>query len=251
MQYLDFVPDPISRSGEIVLRVKYPVGSFDTSEVPGGVKRLPVEIFGQGGGAERALVRYEVAFADRFDFVMGGKLPGLFGGDEAQHCTGGRNSDACFSLRLINSYLPLYDTFCDSEVVACNKNWGQSLGTGSFNFTAARWTTLTQLAILNSPPSPSTAPKTPANGILEVYQDDALAFSLDHVVFRTNPDVRLSSFRFASFFGDEHRPEFASRGGAAYFRNFQFFSGSEASGEQGELVTPWLPSANQSSIVES
>lgn len=48
-----------------------------------------------------AMLEYSVYFPDGFDWVHGGKLPGLHGGD--MHCTGGdkSNGDNCFSTRLM------------------------------------------------------------------------------------------------------------------------------------------------------
>jgi len=47
----------------------------------------------------------QVGFSDGFDFVLGGKLPGLFGGDSGSGCTGGKGSEACFSTRCASSLL--------------------------------------------------------------------------------------------------------------------------------------------------
>lgn len=68
----------------------------------------------------RSLLSYQVSFSPKFDFVLGrrirslparlpltvaretgGKLPGLYGGDHSGGCSGGRNSDFCFSLRVL------------------------------------------------------------------------------------------------------------------------------------------------------
>lgn len=83
---VEFVPDPINSNGSTtVLKVKYPAGSYApvaTKNGNGGV----------AGGAEfytepfdntmynTALLSYDIAFDNSFDFVKGGKLPGLYGG---------------------------------------------------------------------------------------------------------------------------------------------------------------------------
>lgn len=56
--------------------------------------------------ATEVTLSYSVYFSDGFDFVKGGKLPGLYGGaseDEAKSCSGGRqdNRGRCFSARLM------------------------------------------------------------------------------------------------------------------------------------------------------
>ena len=48
------------------------------------------------------LLTYEVAFDSAFDWVKGGKLPGLRGGPDANTCDGGSASDGtCFSTRVM------------------------------------------------------------------------------------------------------------------------------------------------------
>ncbi len=60
-----------------VLTVKYPKGSYKPSVKPvGGIgfKSAPLSMF----FADDIILRYQVAFANNFDPVRGGKLPGLF-----------------------------------------------------------------------------------------------------------------------------------------------------------------------------
>jgi hypothetical protein len=49
------------------------------------------------------IISYEVAFDSGFDWVKGGKLPGLRGGPDPNNCSGGNqaNGTNCFSSRLM------------------------------------------------------------------------------------------------------------------------------------------------------
>jgi hypothetical protein len=49
------------------------------------------------------MVSYELAFDSNFDWVKGGKLPGLRGGLNSTGCSGGNQADglSCFSTRLM------------------------------------------------------------------------------------------------------------------------------------------------------
>ena len=115
-------------------------------------------------------------FGSEFDFVKGGKLPGLFGGDTS--CSGGAESERCFSTRFmwrregdgeVYGYLPnqqgccndLYkefimansfqtDGFCDEPDVHCNYDYGHSLGRGSWQFVPGEWLRLAQVVTLNT-----------------------------------------------------------------------------------------------------
>lgn len=91
-----FVSDPISNNAsDTVMEVLYAAGSY----APSGAKSNS----GSTGGTEfyttpdsnnasydSMLLRYDLAFASNFDWVLGGKLPGLFGGINfinPIHCT--------------------------------------------------------------------------------------------------------------------------------------------------------------------
>jgi len=49
------------------------------------------------------MLSYEIAFDSNFDWVKGGKLPGLRGGLNSTGCSGGNQADglSCFSSRLM------------------------------------------------------------------------------------------------------------------------------------------------------
>ncbi|BGP50638.1 hypothetical protein JCM10450v2_006557 [Rhodotorula kratochvilovae] len=258
--YVAFVPDPFpsssSTSSDIVLRVEYPKGSYAGDSTGVGIAGVPgthLAVFDaeNGGGVKRALVSYEVAFSEGFDFVEGGKLPGLFGGEGS--CAGGEHSDSCFSLRCmwragglgeVYGYVASYDGFCDQTSdadgrgieIECNDKYGYSLGRGSWTFEVGKWNRITEVAILNSAPST-------ANGVLAVYSGDSgdKAFELKNVVFTSTEGVEFTTLFFSTFFGGSSSTKYASKGGFAYFRNFQFYAGSDPSNEKGEEVKAEMP----------
>ncbi len=80
-----------------VLKVKYPAGSYSTGSVKGGTQFYvyPLENVATGHVA----FEFEVLFPADFDFVKGGKLPGLFGGKTG--CGGGDLAMDCFSARFM------------------------------------------------------------------------------------------------------------------------------------------------------
>lgn len=66
-------------NGDIVCRVRYPKGSTTPKQnnVGGtGFYAVPLEL----SGSTRIWLEYDVFFPKSFDFVLGGKLPGIFGG---------------------------------------------------------------------------------------------------------------------------------------------------------------------------
>lgn len=103
---LAFVSDPFASLLDVpdqVLKVEYTKGSYKQSGVAGGGGATfypsPVEL----GLARRALLNYQVAFDPEFDWVKGGKLPGMWSGKSPSDCSGGKKSTdgTCFSIRLM------------------------------------------------------------------------------------------------------------------------------------------------------
>lgn len=85
--------------GEPGLRVRYPAGTSSPGEEPRGGAGFysdPPSL----QGADRACLSYMVRFPADFDFVRGGKLPGLYGGEAP---SGGEEVDGVngFSMRLM------------------------------------------------------------------------------------------------------------------------------------------------------
>jgi hypothetical protein len=82
---ISFVQDPIQSGNTSVLKVAYPANSY----APVGTKN---DNSGNAGGVEffsvpngdtyynSALLSYQLAFDPTFEWVKGGKLPGLYGG---------------------------------------------------------------------------------------------------------------------------------------------------------------------------
>lgn len=81
-----------------ILRVLYPEGSINPASRPQGGAQFyanPLDIT----QARSVTLEYDVYFPADFEFVLGGKLPGLFGGKES--CSGGDAALDCFSTRLM------------------------------------------------------------------------------------------------------------------------------------------------------
>ena len=84
-----------------VLQVQYRAGSFQDNNA-GGAQFYA--LWNSSGSAfQSMLVTYEVAFDAGFDWVKGGKLPGLRGGPDPNNCSGGNqaNGTNCFSSRVM------------------------------------------------------------------------------------------------------------------------------------------------------
>jgi hypothetical protein len=178
--------------GTRAVRVDYPAGSasarsanLDGSSYGGAQAYLLLPY----GPVDAATLSYCVRFPAGFDFVKGGKLPGLFGGTvtSGRHIPDGTDG---WSTRYmwrrggageVYAYLP-------SSVAH-----GTSLGRGTWSVATGRWECLTQTVALNTPGR--------SDGSITVRVDGKQVFSATGLVFRTTPALRIDGVFFSTFFG--------------------------------------------------
>ncbi|EJD06234.1 polysaccharide lyase family 14 protein, partial [Fomitiporia mediterranea MF3/22] len=143
------------------LQLFYPENSINPANWPQGgadfyATPLPL------ADASNVTLEYSVFFPKGFDWVQGGKLPGLYGGHMT--CSGGDDASLCFSTRLMwraggSGELYLYApkdrqtyALCHAPPQSvCNAEYGLSVGRGSFKFTPGAWTSVRQTVTLNTP----------------------------------------------------------------------------------------------------
>jgi hypothetical protein len=197
-----------------VLEVTYPKGSIDpaatTAPVGGAgfVYPSPAPLFG-------GCLAYDVEFEPGLDFVKGGKLPGLYGGDAP---SGGADTSRGYSTRYmwraggageVYAYLP------EKKGV-----YGESISRGAWAFTPGQWQRLEQEVIVNH--------ISVHDGVLRVWVDGRLVVDRSDMLYRVADNVLVSGLMFSTFFGG-HDPSWAPpRTQAAFFRNFQFFGSAKA-----------------------
>jgi hypothetical protein len=132
---------------------------------------------------------YQVRFPEGFDFVKGGKLPGLYGGAGN---SGGEIPDGSdgFSTRY------MWRTDGAGEVYAylpTSQENGTSLGRGCWSFAPGTWTSIRQRVRLNTPDE--------SDGRISVWQDDRLVLDRGGLQFRTGDALRVDGLFFSTFFG--------------------------------------------------
>ena len=189
----------MEEDGEAFMRVPFPEGSVNPgmaalSQAPlGGAERK----FPLAQTVEAATLRYQVRFSENFDFVKGGKLPGLYGGE---FISGGEIPDGTngLSTRLmwreggageVYAYLPT------------SVDHGTSIGRGSWTFTPGVWHTIEQKVVLNDPGW--------ANGSITMWIDGRFVYEVRGVVFRTTLALGIEGIYLSTFFGGSD-PSWAS-----------------------------------------
>jgi len=169
------------------VEVTYPAGSSAPSSGKGGGAQAKLAI--AAGSSDDATLTYQLRFPVGFDWVKGGKLPGLCGG---KCWTGSDNGPGGWAARL------MWRTGGAGEVLlsdATTSGYGSDLGLGDWHFAAdGQWHTLTEHVHLN------TAGE--ADGYIDVTYDGMTVAQLTGITFRAAGDTdQIDSLMFSTFFG--------------------------------------------------
>ncbi|KAG0222330.1 hypothetical protein BGW41_006068 [Actinomortierella wolfii] len=235
---ISFVQDPFatnsggSNTGSQVMQIYYPKGSYVPSlgPVTGGAQFYAAP-FGNNS-FQSMMISYEVAFPVGFDYVLGGKLPGIYGGSPHDGCSGGVHSSGsnCLTMRLmwrqggigeVYAYIPSDSKFCKDPNVQCNDIYGTSIGRGVLFFPAGRWTRIDMIMQINEPAGKS-------NGKLTIYLNGNKVIDMDSVPYRSTGMVGFHGLMFSSFFGGSDESYATPVDQYVYFKNFQLAVGPEA-----------------------
>ncbi|KAK6177814.1 hypothetical protein SNE40_015843 [Patella caerulea] len=208
-----------------VIRVFYQKGTYSSIQGYYGA-----QFYSRPISAHTSLTfSYQLYFSPGFDFVRGGKLPGLAGGEEAT-CSGGRHSETCFSARLmwrregdgeIYAYIPQQvDDFCERPDAICSPTIkGTSLGRSNFRWRTGVWMKVSEHVTLNDVGKD--------NGIAKLWIDDKLVYEGHNIRWRVRDDVKITSIFFSTFFGG-NTPEWAATDNCfTYFKEFVLSTGDK------------------------
>lgn len=226
-------PHPIvaAPDGKMAMQASYAKGTYTYSHgSPSGFSLYapgPADV--DISTAKEATFGYSIYFPEGFDFVKGGKLPGIYGGDsdaEAVGCSGGRRDNGCFSARFmfraegageLYTYLPPgFDAnkkVCDVKPYSeCNPTYGASVGRGSFKFATGAWTTITERVKLNDADE--------ENGELEMFANGESVVKVTGLKLRDSDKGRMRGLQMQTFFGGS-KPDFANtKDQKVYFTDF-------------------------------
>ncbi|KAF6758226.1 hypothetical protein DFP72DRAFT_1064945 [Ephemerocybe angulata] len=162
------------------MQLLYPANSINPAGTPKGGEEFyasPLDL----SRARNVSLRYSVYFPADFDWVLAGKLPGMYGGHTG--CSGGNKALDCFSTRLMwrsggAGELYLYaakdkqtKALCSDPRSTCDAAYGFSIGRGSFTWAAGAWTTVTQTVVLNTPGKQDGAFTLDVNGKRVIAKD--------------------------------------------------------------------------------
>jgi hypothetical protein len=175
------------------LKIRLPAGSagptvsarFGAPE--GGCQAIVA--FGRGS-VLRCRLKYWVYFDSVFDFVKGGKLPGLYGGVSWSGGAQSASKDRGFSTRLMWRQGGLGEVYA---YLPSRVEFGESLRDQRWEFKRGERTYIEQELALNDIGQ--------TNGVLRVKVDGKLVYETHELVFRTREEVRIEGVVLAVFFG--------------------------------------------------
>jgi hypothetical protein len=186
--------DQLASIADSVLTVTYPPGSTAPSMGPpfGGAQLC--EPFSSGPQTSATLT-YQVRFPVGFQFVKGGKLPGLYGGVEP-FSGGGHNADG-WSLRLMWRADGAGEIYA---YIAGVSGYGEDLGRGDFTWPAdGAWHTVSEAVTLNTPGATNGSAVLSLDGKVVI---DSTGLDI------TDTATPISGLFFSTFYGG-HDPSWA------------------------------------------
>lgn len=202
------------------MEVTYPAGRYGA----GGAAAFLSDVqFGMGlpKTYEELYVAYDIRFAEGFDFVKGGKLPGLCGSDVNQSPQTGCNTGG--------GYPTGYDGWsargmwrADGELEnyvyhASQRNYYGDDEFWNVSATPGVWHRVQHRVVLNTPGQ--------RNGILEAWFDGTKVLSRNNLEFRKTREIGINLFYFSTFFGGNDASWAPSTDQTMHFDNFRLSTG--------------------------
>jgi hypothetical protein len=183
---------------------------------------------------EELFVEYRIKFGAGFDFVRGGKLPGLIGGTAN---TGGDRPDGTdgFSARMhwrtdgssgspldrdranISQYLYHPD---QPNTFAEDFRWDDSASGEWAIFESDRWYHVRHRIVMNS----VINGQGQNDAIVQAWLDGKLVMDLDDIRFRDVQSLKIDGFYFSTFFGGSGDQWNTSKEEVAFFDDFKIFT---------------------------
>lgn len=169
------------------LRVTYPAGQFGPGN--GGVQFMVA----LGGPHEELFFSYRVRFSEGFDFVKGGKLPGLVGGSSPTGCApktdgfSARNMWRSGGSAVQYVYYPDQPNNCGDDIAYRTEGAAVAFAPGT-------WHTVEHRLVMNTPGE--------SDGLLEAWVDGELVVQRLDMAWRgAGANFGIDRLYFSTFFG--------------------------------------------------
>jgi len=212
------ITDDANAFGSKSLVVTYPEG-----ETTGAKSQWKLDL---GAGYEELFLSYRIRFGENFDFVRGGKLPGLIGGAGN---TGGDKPDGTdgWSARMMwrtngssgsptngdSANIVQYVYHPDQPgTFGEDFRWDDTTPTDWQVFESETWYHLQHRIVMNTPGQP--------DGIVQAWLDGEMVLDVQDIRFRDIASLQIDQMYFSTFFGGSSSIWEASQDERVYFDDF-------------------------------
>ncbi len=188
------------------LRVFYPKGTYGPRK--GGAQWSVI----LPGSYDELYCAYRIKFGTGFDFVKGGKIPGLRGG---KGNTGGNRPDGSdgWSARMMwrRGGKAVQYVYHPDQVGIYGESMAWDIG-GQRIFKPGLWYQVETRIVINTPKK--------NDGIIEGWWNGEKVLSRNDVRFRDVPDFSIDKFYFSTFFGGSNASWSSTKDEYVYFDDF-------------------------------
>jgi hypothetical protein len=181
----------VEERGARFLRVTYPAGQFGPSDA--GVQFVvPL-----AQGHDEVFLSYRVRFGEGFQFVKGGKLPGMVGGTRPTGCLKDLSEvEGGFSARMMwrrnGAVVQLMYTSALANL--CGDDFPYTVGGRAGSFVPGEWQQVRHRLRMNTPGQ--------SDGVVQAWLDGSLALDRHDVAFRGSAyNFLVDAIYFSTFFG--------------------------------------------------
>lgn len=204
------------------LRVHYPRGSYDPGSAQRGLAPLGGVQFTSRFESMKVplsdaiVLSYAVRFDPEFDFVRGGKLPGLYGGipKSGGHIPNGSDGFSTRAVWLENGKGAIYAYLPTSlGMTKEGQKIGSLIGKGDWQFPVGKWMVVSHLVKLNEPDVD--------DGRITIWIDGVLVHDECELRFRDVPTLKINGIFFSTFFGGNDPSWATLKDTYADFTNFR------------------------------
>lgn len=225
----------VNEGSSKAMRVEYPAGLFGSGDDKTGAQWK----FDFDQGYEAVELEYRLKFEDGFDFVRGGKLPGLAGGAANSGGNTPNGTDG-FSARMhwrtngssgsplnsnetdranIAQYLYHPDQVTNGGVNGDDLDWDDGPSGNWEEFESDRWYHLRHRIILNTPGV--NGGEGLHDGVVQAWLDGVQVLDIDNIRFRDVESLQIDLMYFSTFFGGGSQSWATSKDEVAYFDDFK------------------------------
>ena len=136
---------------------------------------------------------YRVRFAKDFDFVKGGKLPGLMGGTGPTGCVSDKNGFSARNMWRVDGDAVQY-LYAPRKISPCGDDYHYTKASVNQRFIPEKWQTVEHRLVMNTPGE--------NNGIMQAWLDGELVLDVKDFLFREAASTfAIDALYFSTFFG--------------------------------------------------